>query len=74
MDDRPTPALDREEWTRRYAARVMERTGMLEHQAMEVARVGRQEFDREIKTWGDAILTDPEECADEEMSYWENDA
>jgi len=64
----------RGEWTRRYAARVMERTGMEERQAMDVANVGAECYaEQERETSWEIKWTDPEGAADEEISYWEND-
>lgn len=61
-----------EEWKRRYAARLMTAGGMAEKPAIECAQAAWEED-------GDAGLLDgsdglsPEDCADEEMSWWEDD-
>lgn len=69
-------ALSAEEWKRRYAARVMEVSGMLEHQAIEVARVGRELYDEEVREYGQDsadVWGGPEDLADQEMSCWDDD-
>lgn len=74
--------IPREEWERRYAARIMERAGWPEHAAIEAGRVGAEEFERNEREAGNAVVwrgapvgrfETPEEQADEEMSYWEDD-
>ena len=74
--------IPREEWERRYAARIMERSGWPEHAAIEAGRVGAEEYERNERKAGNAVvwlgapvgrLETPEEQADEEMSYWEDD-
>lgn len=66
--------LTREEWMRRYAARVMECAGVEEHQAIEIAKVGAECWAEGERAASTAIeWIDPEDAADEEMSYWEND-
>lgn len=75
--------IPREEWQRRYAARIMERAGWPEHAAIEASRVGAEEYERNERAAGNAVVwlgvsaggpwDTPEDCADEEMSYWEDD-
>lgn len=74
--------ITREEWQRRYAARIMEKAGWPEHAAIEAGKVGAEEYERNERAAGNAVtwhgadtgmLDSPEECADEEMSYWEDD-
>ncbi len=60
---------EREEWTRRYANRIMEVAGWDDAEAMHVAEVAASE---NLADNGNEWL-DPEEDADVEMSYWEND-
>ena len=67
-------AMTREEWERRYAARVMEVADMPEQQAMEIARIGSEVYEEQeggAVNWAEAEC--PEDMADDEMSYWEND-
>jgi hypothetical protein len=61
--------LTREEWTRRFAARMMEVGGVLEHAAMDMAVAAAAE---NLEYNGDE-WQDPEDDADDEMSFWEND-
>jgi hypothetical protein len=75
--------IPREEWQRRYAARIMERAGWPEHAAIEAARVGAEEYERNERAAGNAVVwlgvsaggpwDTPEDLADEEMSYWDDD-
>lgn len=74
--------IGRAEWERRYAARIMERADWPEHAAIEAARVGAEEYERGEREYGNIVLwiggpigglDTPEENADEEMSYWDND-
>lgn len=66
--------LSRDEWERRYAARLMSRGGMEERIAMACARGASEEFESDERAAGNVLSWDePEEMADEEMSYWEND-
>jgi len=74
--------ISREEWTRRYAVRILEQADWPEHAAMNAARVGAEEYERTERAHGNAVVwhgsatgkwDSPEECADEEMSYWEDD-
>jgi len=74
--------ISQEEWTRRYAARIMEQADWPEHAAMNAARVGAEEYERSERAAGNAVewwggpggmIDTPEDCADEEMSYWTDD-
>ena len=74
--------IPRGEWERRYAARIMERADWPEHAAIEAARVGADEHERNERAAGNAVVwlggprgtfDTPEEQADEEMSYWDDD-
>lgn len=86
MSNIETPAaqgvISRDEWARRYAARVIEQTGGAERWAMEVARIGADEYERNERAAGCAVVwwggpsgsyNTPEDEADEEMSYWDDD-
>ncbi len=59
--------MTREEWTRRYAARLKEVAGIPDETAMQLAHVGA---DENFANNGDEWL-DPEDDADVEMSYWD---
>lgn len=74
--------ISREEWVRRYAARVRQRAGWTPEESAECARVGAEEYERNERAAGNAVawiggpvgrLETPEEQADEEMSYWTDD-
>lgn len=74
--------IPRQEWERRYAARIMERAGWPEHAAIEAARVGAEEHERNERAAWNAVVwlggpsgtfDTPEEQADEEMSCWGDD-
>lgn len=74
--------ITREEWVRRYAARIVERAGWTQQEADDAAFTGADEFARyEMKAqgfvvwWGGPSKCDntPEDAADEEMSYWTDD-
>jgi hypothetical protein len=58
----------RAEWTRRYAARLMEAGGVEEIPAIQMAEAAAENFNYNGDEW-----LDPEDDADVEMSYWEND-
>lgn len=61
--------LTRAEWERRYAAHLMKVGGVSEIPAIQMAQGAAQEnFDNNGDEW-----LDPEDDADVEMSYWEND-
>lgn len=71
-----------EEWVHRYADRIHEVSGGSAEFAMEAARVGAAEYERNERAAGNAVMwwggpsganNTPEDEADEEMSYWDND-
>ncbi len=67
-------ALTREEWMRRYAARVMERASWDERPAMMVAQAAADGEELGASEEGRAVeWKDPEDAADDEMSYWTDD-
>jgi hypothetical protein len=55
------------EWLRRYAARIVERTGYTQEFGDLCARA------ESFEVLSDMFEDDPEGAADEEMSYWEAD-
>ncbi len=57
--------LNREQWTRRFADRIKGRAGWNEGEAMACAEVNLQN--------NGAGLLDPDDDADVEISYFEND-
>lgn len=59
--------MTRDEWTRRYAARVWE-LGVNEPLATQVAEIGAQVQAENGDPW-----EDPEHYANDEMSYWDDD-
>lgn len=61
--------MTREEWERRFADRIKEVSGLEEQQAVEVARIAAEQ---NLADNGDEWL-DPEDDADVEMSYWDDD-
>lgn len=61
--------MTREEWERRYAAQLVSAGGLAEHVAAESATIAA---DENLRDNGDEWL-DPEDDADVEMSYWEDD-
>jgi hypothetical protein len=61
--------ITREEWERRYAARLIEVSGIEAEKAQEFATTAATE---NLRNNGDEWL-DPEDDADVELSYWEND-
>ncbi len=64
--------MNRNEWTARYAARVVNRAGWTHEEAQEAARVGAEVYENNAA--GNALAwEDPEAEADEEMSYWTDD-
>lgn len=74
--------ITREEWERRYAARIMDRADWPEHSAMHAARVGADCYeedewkpDQKVVWWGgpSGEHMSPEDMADEEMSNWNDD-
>lgn len=67
-------SLTREEWMRRYAARVMEKAGWDERPAMMAAQAGAESEEMEAMEDGRAVVwREPEDAADSEMSYWTDD-
>ena len=69
-----TEALTREEWMRRYAARVMEGASWDERPAMMAAQAAAESEERDASEEGRAVeWKDPEDAADSEMSYWTDD-
>lgn len=68
---------DREEWIRRYAARVRQQAGWSLPEAEEAARVGAEVYAASERAAGNAVVwclgltLGPEHYADDEMSYWE---
>lgn len=69
--------MTRQEWIDRYAKRIQDCAGWTADQAMEAAKVGAYECERNERAAGNAMewgsSTSPEQDADDEMSYWEND-
>lgn len=74
--------ISREEWTRRYAARLMTVAAWPEHAAMDAARVGADLYEEDewqpnklVVWWGgpSGEHMSPEDSADEEMSNWTDD-
>jgi hypothetical protein len=74
--------ISRDEWVRRYAARIMEKAAWAEDAAMMAAEAGAKEYERDERAAGNAVgwwggpggmLDTPEDSADEEMSYWTDD-
>ncbi len=62
----PPVPMTREEWMRRYAARMVTIGGMGRDVADEAAKAAADSAE-------DDEWLDPEESADEEMSYWTDD-
>jgi hypothetical protein len=74
--------ISRDEWVRRYADRIQEKAGFSPDESLAVARVGADEYERNERAAGNAVewwggpggmIDTPEDCADEEMSYWTDD-
>lgn len=74
--------IPREEWERRYAARIMERAGWPEHAAIDASKAGSEAYEEQERGCGNAPVwwggpsgadNTPEDAADEEMSYWTDD-
>jgi hypothetical protein len=74
--------IPREEWERRYAARIMERAGWPEHAAISASRAGSEAYAESERDCGNVVVgwggpsgsnTTPEDEADEEMNYWTDD-
>jgi hypothetical protein len=69
-----TEALTRDEWSRRFAARIMEVAGWDERAAMRCAAEAANQHESNEREAGDTVdWLDPEEYADVEMSYWDDD-
>ena len=63
-----------EEWTRRFAARIQEQAGWSEEAAMQCAQAAAESHDYMERNSGrEPQWLDPEDAADDEMSYWEDD-
>jgi len=80
--DQTQGPITREEWVRRYAARIQQRAGWTEEEAAEAARVGAEAYEEQERGCGNAVVwwggpsganNTPEDEADEEMSYWSDD-
>ena len=74
--------ITRDEWIRRYATRIHEQAGWTMEEAAEAARVGADEYERNARESGEAVVwwggpdgerNTPETEADEEMSCWTDD-
>lgn len=74
--------ITRDEWVRRYAARVMEKAALTQEQADEVAKVGAEAYEESERAAHNKVMwcgessggnSSPEDVADEELSYWDND-
>lgn len=67
-------SLSREEWIERYAARLVERSGVAEDFALDAAKIGAEYYASSERAAGNALSWDcPEDEADEEMSNWTDD-
>jgi len=56
--------MDKEEWLSRYKSRLIER-GLSEKEAQNITSVAKLDYPMEED--------DPEDAADEELSYWSDD-
>ena len=71
--------ISREEWLRRYAARIKERAAVDDKMAMDIAEAGAEAYAEMEKAagnvlmWEDTPMCNPEEQADEELSCWTDD-
>lgn len=66
--------MTRDEWMRRYADRIKEKAGWEEGDAMSAAKAAAEDHERNELEAGDTVdWMDPEEDADVEMSYWDDD-
>jgi hypothetical protein len=74
--------ITRAEWEARYAAQVRKRAGWTHEEAAECARVGAETYEEQERSFGNEVmwwggpsgaLNTPEDEADEEMSYWDDD-
>lgn len=59
--------ITKEEWFRRYADQIQKRSNVSREIAMDCAEVGWEGSNQDIDNDG------PEDCADVELSYWDND-
>jgi hypothetical protein len=59
------------EWKERCAARYQEKAGLTDDQAKEFAEAC---FEAQEGPFSTAADYNPENCADEDMSYWASDA
>ena len=62
--------MTKAEWLKRCAARFEERGGCSKELAWEMAQSCFYEKDGDFLTH---VKESPEDCADEDMSYWSND-
>lgn len=60
------PLLTREQWLERCAARLRDRGGMVPDVAMLTA-------DAQLENLNEDLTENPEQAADDEMSYWTED-
>ncbi len=58
--------ISKEEWLKRCAAQLVLRSGIEPETAAEIAETVFESAEEDLNE-------SPEECADEEMSYWDND-
>jgi hypothetical protein len=71
--------ISREEWLRRYAARIKERAATDDAFAMQCAEAGAEAYEQgeraagNVLIWEDTPMCNPEEQADEELSCWTDD-
>ena len=74
--------ISRDEWKRRYAARIMERAGWDECPAIAASEAGAEAYEEQERGCGNAVIwwggpsganNTPEDEADDEMSYWTDD-
>jgi len=74
--------ITRDDWKRRYAARIMDRAKWDECSAVAASEAGASAYEESERAagntviwWGVAPGSDltPEDAADEEMSYWTDD-
>lgn len=66
--------MTREEWTRRFAARIREVAGLDEDESISVANAAADEHERNEREAGGTVdWLDPEDEADVELSYWTDD-
>lgn len=65
-----TERLSDEEWLRRFDARITERSG---YEDSYSHATGAKDTIEQFREAGDIFENDPEDAADEEMSYWDDD-